>query len=163
MIAGKITLSKLHKITLSGYGHFDIISSLLLHMCKNCEFLEDIVMLNFRFLTQDCIASAIRQRPTLSSLLRDKSLTMFTSIFPNLRFLDLSDCPFISEEVAKFEVLNLSDTSVDDETLYVISNNCRGLLELLLKSCNNVTKKGVKHVVENCKQLREIDLGNCDK
>ncbi|GAU35722.1 hypothetical protein TSUD_258970 [Trifolium subterraneum] len=359
-----IALPKLRKINLSG-GFYDVNGdSLFLHLCENCEFLEDIVMLNLEFLSQDCIASAIRQRPTLRSLtfrsssyfhhnisshfidslislkglncldlsgtqisdellstiavgelplrrlvlqyctgysyagifsllskcqhiqhldlqkakfltdqnvvelsmflgdlmfinlsecrkltdstmfalvrncpsltdikmehtrvgknivensnslndfvlnpklkslylarssrLRDESLIMFASIFPNLQLLDLRDCLFVSEEgicqvlrrcckirhlnlakcnVAKLliilnfqvpmlEVLNLSDTSVDDETLYMISKNCCGLLQLLLESCNNITKKGVKHVVKNCKQLIEIDLGNCDK
>ncbi|PNX93304.1 F-box/LRR-repeat protein [Trifolium pratense] len=61
-------------------------------------------------------------------------------------------------EVPKLEVLNLSRTKVDDKTLYVISKHCRGVLQLLLKCCNNVTEKGVKHVIENCTQLREINL-----
>jgi F-box/leucine-rich repeat protein 2/20 len=65
-------------------------------------------------------------------------------------------------EFPKLEVLNLSDTEVDDETLYVISKSCCGLLQLLLKNCDYVTAKGVKHVVENCTQLREINLDHCD-
>lgn len=60
--------------------------------------------------------------------------------------------------VPKLEVLNLSNTRVDDETLYAISKNCPGLLQLLLELCNDVTEKGVKHVVENCTQLKEIYL-----
>jgi len=63
--------------------------------------------------------------------------------------------------VPKLEVLNLSSTSVGDETLYVISKNCRGFLELFLEKCYDVTKKGVMHVVENCTQLREINLNCC--
>jgi hypothetical protein len=57
--------------------------------------------------------------------------------------------------VPKLEVLNLSNTKVDDETLYVISKNCCGLLYLSVDDCNDVTEKGVKHVEENCSQLRE--------
>jgi len=57
--------------------------------------------------------------------------------------------------VPKLEVLNLSNTKVDDKTLYVISKNCCGLLKLIVDHCNNVTKKGVEHVKENCSQLRE--------
>ncbi|MCI03157.1 F-box/RNI superfamily protein, partial [Trifolium medium] len=66
-------------------------------------------------------------------------------------------------EVPNLEVLNLSNTPVDDETLYVISKSCRGLLHLILQRCDDVTEKGVKHVVENCTQLKEIDFYGCNK
>ncbi|KEH17128.1 RNI superfamily protein [Medicago truncatula] len=55
------------------------------------------------------------------------------------------------------EVLNLTFTKVNDETLYVISKSCSGLLHLILEKCSRVTMKGVKHVVNNCTQLREIN------
>jgi len=125
--------------------------------------------------------------------LLNENIILFASIFPNLQFLDLSSCHNISEEgicevlrrcckvrhlnlaycsrvkllrinfkVPELEVFNLSHTLVDDETLYMISKNCCGLLQLLLENCDEVTEKGVKHVVENCTQLREINLGGCD-
>jgi len=123
----------------------------------------------------------------------DEDITMFASIFPNLQLLDLSNCCRIFEEgivqvlrmccnirhlnlskcsivrlemdfeVPKLEVLKLSYTKVDDEALYMISKSCCGLLELSLQNCNDVTKKGVKHVVENCTQLRKISLKSCFK
>jgi len=133
-------------------------------------------------------------RFTCNSWLRDESIKIFASIFPNLQLLDLSYCDNISEEsicqvlrscseirqlnlardsrmklrgmnfeVPKLEVLNLSHTKVDDEALYVISKSCRRLLQLLLERCCDVTEKGVKYVVENCTQLREINLMGCDK
>jgi hypothetical protein len=64
-------------------------------------------------------------------------------------------------EAPKLEVLNLSRIRVDVVTLYVISIICHGLLQLLLRNCFNVTERGVKHVVGNCTQLREIDFRNC--
>ncbi|KEH39632.1 putative leucine-rich repeat domain, L domain-containing protein [Medicago truncatula] len=84
----------------------------------------------------------------------------------NIRHLNLVCCSRlelrgINFEVPKLEVLNLSETMVDDETLHVISKSCRGLLQLLLKKCYHVTDKGVKHVVENCTQLTEINLRHC--
>ncbi|CAJ2638702.1 unnamed protein product [Trifolium pratense] len=118
--------------------------------------------------------------------LTDENIIMFASISPNLLLFDLSGCCGIEEGVAqvlrmccnirhlnlsrcsrvklfeinfkvpKLEVLNLSYTNVDDETLYVISKSFSGLLQLLLEYCNNVTEMGVKHVVENCRQLRLI-------
>ncbi|MCI17019.1 F-box/LRR-repeat protein, partial [Trifolium medium] len=56
-----IALPKLRKINLSGHAFYNINnSSLLLHLCKNCEFLQEVVMLTCN-LTPDGIASAIRQ------------------------------------------------------------------------------------------------------
>ncbi|KAK2373227.1 F-box/LRR-repeat protein [Trifolium repens] len=125
--------------------------------------------------------------------LNDGIIIKFASIFPNLQVLDLSHCDYISDEsiyqvlrcckirylnltfckrvdfhglnfeVSKLEVLNLSSTKVNDETLNVISRNCRGLLQLKLKFCDFVTEKGVNHVIEKCTQLRKINLARCRK
>ncbi|XP_058729669.1 uncharacterized protein LOC131601793 [Vicia villosa] len=111
--------------------------------------------------------------------LRDESIKMFASAFPNLEVLVLRRCCKIRDlslygcsgvklhgmnfEVPKLKVLDLSCTSVDDEALYVISKSCSGLLQLVLRSCNYVTKEGIKHVVKNCTQLREINLMCCYK
>ncbi|PNX77986.1 F-box/LRR-repeat protein, partial [Trifolium pratense] len=110
-----------------------------------------------------------------NSWLSDEIITMFASIFPNLQLLDLNTCNRISEGICEvlrkcckirhlnlayccevkllgmnfvvpnLEVLNLICTKVDDETLYVISKNCPGLLQLFLRNCSGVTEKGVKH------------------
>ncbi|KAK2427138.1 F-box/LRR-repeat protein [Trifolium repens] len=126
-------------------------------------------------------------------LLNNESIIKFASIFPNLQVLDLSNCGDISDEsicqvlrcckirylnltfckrvdfhglnfeISKLEVLNLSSTKVDDETLNVISRNCCGLLQLKLNFCNHVTEKGVNRVVEKCTQLRKINLVGCRK
>jgi F-box and leucine-rich repeat protein 2/20 len=113
---------------------------------------------------------------------------VFASIFPNLQLLDLTSSVNISEGICevlrrcckikhlnlsgcykvklhsinfvvpKLEVLDLSGTTVDDETLHVISEKCSGLLQIILG--RYVTEKGVKHMVEKCTQLREINLGD---
>ncbi|GAU49164.1 hypothetical protein TSUD_407110 [Trifolium subterraneum] len=79
----------------------------------------------------------------------------------NIRHLNLSECLRVkllewNFKVPKLEVLNLSETNVDDETLYVISKCFPGLLQLLLNYCTDVTVKGMEHVVGNCTQLRDI-------
>jgi hypothetical protein len=87
----------------------------------------------------------------------------------NIRHLNLSYCLGLKVEldglmnfdVSQLEVLNLSHTRVDDRALRVISKSCHGLLRLLLINCQRVTQKGVKNVVENCTQLREINLYGC--
>ncbi|XP_045818219.1 F-box/LRR-repeat protein 2-like [Trifolium pratense] len=123
-----------------------------------------------------------------NSWLSDKIITKFASIFPNLQLLDLNNCNRISEGICQvlrkcfkikhlnlagclevkllgmnfvvpnLEVLNLSYTKVDDETLYVISKNCRGLLQLLLEKCNGVTQKGMQHVLENCTHVLDYSF-----
>ncbi|CAJ2655297.1 unnamed protein product [Trifolium pratense] len=85
----------------------------------------------------------------------------------NIRHLNLTYCYGVTLhgmnfEAPKLEVLNLlGSTMVDDETLDVISKTCRGLLQLNFERCYRITEKGVKLVVENCTQLREINLRGC--
>jgi F-box/leucine-rich repeat protein 2/20 len=69
----------------------------------------------------------------------------------------------INFKVLTLEVLYLSNSGIDDSSLYMISKNCFGLLQLELRYCCNITEKGVKHVVEKCTQLREINLQGCNK
>ncbi|KAK2432641.1 F-box/LRR-repeat protein [Trifolium repens] len=87
---------------------------------------------------------------------------------PKIRHLDLSFCMKVKSlgihfEVPKLEMLNLTSTIVDDEALCVISKRCRRLLQLVLQDCNDITTKGVMHVVKSCTQLKEIDLNSCCK
>ncbi|AET03810.1 putative leucine-rich repeat domain, L domain-containing protein [Medicago truncatula] len=149
--------------------------------------------LNFKWEDCDVSAQLKFLEVTCNSWLTYDNIKMFASIFPNLQLLDLRCCHNISEEgicqvlrcseirhlnftgclhvklrgmnfeVSNLEVLNLSCTRFDDETLYVISKSCSGLLQLLLVSCKYVTEKGVKHVRKNCIQLREINLRGCDQ
>ncbi|XP_058734374.1 F-box/LRR-repeat protein 14-like [Vicia villosa] len=106
---------------------------------------------------------------TSCEFISDEGIDQILKRFCNIRHLSLANCSRVkllvgmNFEVPKLEVLNLSLTRVDDETLYAISKGCRGLLQLYLENCDCITKKGVKHVVENCTQLREINLRDCHK
>ncbi|XP_045827669.1 F-box/LRR-repeat protein 2-like [Trifolium pratense] len=88
----------------------------------------------------------------------------------NIKCLNLTGCSRVKlfginfvVSNSKLEMLNLTRTSVDDETLYVISKSCCGLLKLRLKGCDYITENGVKHVIKSCTQLREINLRGCSK
>jgi hypothetical protein len=81
----------------------------------------------------------------------------------NITCLDLAGCSIflhrkMNFQVPKLELLNLSYSTVDDQSLNVISDSCRGILQLLLKYCDHVTHNGVNCVLQNCTQLREINL-----
>lgn len=96
-------------------------------------------------------------------LLRDENILLFTSIFPNLEVLDLSYWKGMCEEIVglvlrchNLKHMNLSYTDVDDKSLCLISKCFPMLLHLILEHCNDVTEKGLKHVVENCINLREL-------
>jgi hypothetical protein len=97
-----------------------------------------------------------------NSWLNDEILIMLRKC-SKIRHLNLAGCSRVNLlglnfAVPKLEVLNLSDTKVDDETLYVISKSCCGLLQLLLEKCYRVTENGVKHVLEKCTKLRKITV-----
>ncbi|XP_058757961.1 uncharacterized protein LOC131631197 [Vicia villosa] len=98
----------------------------------------------------------------------EKSICQVLSRCCKVRHLHLTNCVEVRRIKMNFvalqlEVLNLSGTSVNDETLYEISKSCCGLLQLLLISCKYVTEKGVMRVVQKCRQLKKIYLRCCDK
>ncbi|KAK2421838.1 F-box/LRR-repeat protein [Trifolium repens] len=165
--------------SLSLTNYFDNCSTLLAIVIRSCPSLSDIKiehrgswetnyvdnsLMNFNVVSSDQLKSLCLAGNTW---LNDQSLAYMN--FPNLQKLDLSHCYQISEEgicqllrtCSKIRHLNLSHTQVDDETLYVISKSCRGLLQLSLEDCYFVTEKGVNHVVENCTQLKEINWNDC--
>ena len=135
--------------------------------------LKSLSLVNNRWLTNQKMITFAFSFPNLEQLDLSYSHNMYEEgicevlqMCCKIRHLNLSYCPRVKLrnmyfKVLELEVLNLSHTRVDDEGLRVISKSCCGLLHLLLESCCDVTEKGLKHVVENCKQLREINLRKC--
>ncbi|CAL8133234.1 unnamed protein product [Prunus armeniaca] len=66
-------------------------------------------------------------------------------------------------ELPKLKVLSLMFSGIDDDALAMIGKRCCRLLKLDLAGCLSLTSKGVKEVVENCKELKEINLKWCNK
>ncbi|KAK2432380.1 F-box/LRR-repeat protein [Trifolium repens] len=80
--------------------------------------------------------------------------------------LNLSSCPRINLfgtnfKFTKLEVLNLSNSGVDNKTLHMIAKSCCRLLQLDLEHCCQITDKGVRQAVLICTQLKEINLRRC--
>ncbi|XP_058728774.1 F-box/LRR-repeat protein 3-like [Vicia villosa] len=129
----------------------------------HCEELRDETIIRFSSIFSNL------QLLDLNScqLISDEGIGQVFSRFCNIRHLNLANCSRVkllvgmNFELPNLEVLNLSYTTVDDKTLYAITKGCRGLLQFDLENCGNITQKGVKDVLENCTQLREINLRRC--
>ncbi|XP_015872002.2 uncharacterized protein LOC107409080 [Ziziphus jujuba] len=84
-----------------------------------------------------------------------------------IRYLRIEHCSgiktlVIDYELSSLEVLCAWESGIDDDGLAMIGNRCCRLLQLDLTGCSNVTVKGVKEVVQNCRVLREINLKWCN-
>jgi F-box/leucine-rich repeat protein 2/20 len=147
-----LKLPKLRKVNLS--GHYYINDSLLLHLCKSCEFLEEIVMLNSPFVTIDHIASAIRERPGLRSL----SFAKLMGLFQNYNFFYNS---LVS--LKGLTCLDLSYSYVkDDELLLSIAEKDLPLRRLILQDCYGYGYAGIFNLLYRCRFLQYLDLQNAD-
>jgi F-box/leucine-rich repeat protein 2/20 len=118
-------LLKLRKIDLS--GHYYINDQSLLHLFKNCKLLEEAIILGCDQITSAGLAAALRERPTLKSLSftclfePEYCATLFP-VSPQLKSLGFTCNSWLSDEgiklfasiFPKLEVLDLSDTTVDD-------------------------------------------------
>ncbi|XP_003628174.2 F-box/LRR-repeat protein 2 [Medicago truncatula] len=151
-----MVLPKLRKINLS--RHYDISDSLLLHLCKNCEFLEEVVLFKYSSLTCDGIASAIRERPSLRSLSvgrqsnecgwwsngsHDNISSHFTDSLVSLKGLTNLDLPF----------LRISDMFLSSIAIEVIS-----LRRLVLRDCINYSYSGIFSLLSMCQCIQHLDL-----
>ncbi|PNX99551.1 F-box/LRR protein, partial [Trifolium pratense] len=130
----------------------------------NNPWLSDEIIIKFASIFPNLQVLDLRN----SSGISDESIYQVLRRCCKIRSLNLAGCSRVklrrlNFEVSKLEVLNLSNTEVDDKTLNVISRNCCGLLQLKLKFCLKVTKKGVNQVIEKCTRLRKINLMGCRK
>ncbi|MED6119449.1 hypothetical protein PIB30_012089 [Stylosanthes scabra] len=82
----------------------------------------------------------------------------------SLVYCRLSQVQFEFEfEVPTLFVLNLSGLMIGDEALSAITKSACRVKHLNLSSCYEITAKGVKQAVINCKQLKVISLKSCEK
>ncbi|PNY04194.1 F-box/LRR-repeat protein [Trifolium pratense] len=161
-----LKLSKISTIPATGLLEFSITSTLNSLTCSYTDFLHSSHM----FLISDCFPEL--HRIDLSHCKHIYPDTLHLLLKPcrkNITHLNLTACSILTEDmmmnfrVPKLKVLNLSRSTVDDQTLNVITKSCTGILKLSLKHCDDVGYKGVKCVLQNCKKLREINLKHCPK
>ncbi|XP_045798143.1 transport inhibitor response 1-like protein Os05g0150500 [Trifolium pratense] len=149
-----MALPKLRKINLSSYyGHYSKINDgFLLNLCKNCEFLEEIVIFIYcPLLTQDGIASAIRERPSLTSL----SISFRCNGNQNNINSHVIDS-FV--RLKGLTCLDFWDTEISDELLSSIATEDLPLRRLVLQNCTGYSYAGIVSLLSKCQHIQHLDL-----
>lgn len=101
--------------------------------------------------------------------INDQDLLVILKACLGLRELSLEECRKISEkgfdamsrQATRLTHLNLSRTSIADNSLVEISSHCRSLISLDLTRCENVTDKGVLALVKQASSLKELTISQC--
>jgi F-box/leucine-rich repeat protein 2/20 len=146
-----LVLPKLRKVNLSGY--FYINNSMLLHLCKNCEFLQEIVIPNNFFITHDGIAFAIRERPRLSSLSITNTLKIenrVSNFTPHFIYSLVS--------LKGLTCLELSYLHIKGDLLDSIAMKGLPLKRLVLDHCTGYSSDGIHRLLSKCQFIQHLDL-----
>lgn len=116
-----------------------------------CPKLEVLNLSKCKGITEEGIVEVLKRCSEIRQL-EANHIRGMTNSFLHLEF-----------ELPKLKVLSLMFSGIDDDALAMIGKRCCGLLKLDLAGCLSLTSKGVKEVVENCKELKEINLKWCNK
>ena len=153
-------LENLHKIDLSG-NHL-ITDKSLLALCQNCRSLEEISFFQCFKISQVGIASAIRMRPSLTSISFniEKKRIHGPGLTPLPINLDLIDS---SVSLKRLKAIDLSNSFISDEFLIAVANGAVDFLkQLVLQDCCNFTFSGIFYVLSKCQYVRSLDLRKAD-
>jgi F-box/leucine-rich repeat protein 2/20 len=143
-----LALPKLRKVNFFGCDYIN--DSSLFHLCKNCEFLGELVMFECINLTNIGIASAIRERPYLRSFCTDLSneMNIGMELIDSLRSLKC------------LSVLDLSLSYISDQLLTSLADEGLILSRLVLRCCRGYTYTGLLYLSSKSHFLRHLDLQN---
>ncbi|KAK2438749.1 F-box/LRR-repeat protein [Trifolium repens] len=141
-----LALIKLRKVNLSG---FPINNQSLYHLFNNCKYLEEVIILKCGEITSAGLASAIRHRPTLRSLL-----------FSTTELTDVSTSQFIDSLVSLkgLTCLVLHCLNISDELLYSIAREGLPLTRLDLIFCPNYSYNGIFCLLSKCRRIQHLNL-----
>jgi F-box and leucine-rich repeat protein 2/20 len=142
-----LALSKLRKVNIS---YFPINNQSLFHLFNNCKLLQEVSMLGCYELTNAGIASALCERPTLTSLL--------LSIHSEFNASHLIDS-LVS--LKSLTCLGLSPLNISDELLYTFARERPPLTRLVLNYCSGHNYDGLICLLSKChKGFQHLDLGD---
>ncbi|KAK7255166.1 hypothetical protein RIF29_28570 [Crotalaria pallida] len=140
-------LPKLRKVRFSG-GHL-INDSSLFHLCKNCQFLEELLISEGFLITQPGIASAIKEGP---------NLTLF-SVRDMARQKPVSDLVASFASMRNLTCLDLSRWIISDELLFSVANAGIPLTKLELQGCVGYSYAGISCLLSKCQLIQHLNLG----
>ncbi|XP_019442276.1 PREDICTED: uncharacterized protein LOC109346992 [Lupinus angustifolius] len=157
-----LALTKLHKVKLSG-NHL-INNSLYFHLCKKGELLENVALTRCEIISQDGIASAIKERPNLTSISVINRKSQISS--PPLRKLLLQGirdysyagiyCLFSKCQFVQHMDLYHGAEFLEDEQIRELPMLLRNLMHINLSGCYNRTAISFFALIMNCPLLNEI-------
>lgn len=155
-------LENLRKINLSG-NHL-ITDKSLFSLCQNCTSMEQISFFTCFKITQVGIASAIRLRPSLSSISFniEKKRIHGPGLTPLPINLDLIDS---FKSLKRLTAVDLSNSFISDEFLVSIAEGSGGgnlLNKLILQDCCNCTFEGINCLLSKCQSVQYLDLSKAD-
>lgn len=86
-----------------------------------------------------------------------------------LHVLDISFCDkisdqgleFVSQGLPQIQSLSLNSCSVSDKGIVKIAATLTELRTLNIGQCNEVTDKGLNAIIDNCPQLKDVDVYGC--
>ncbi|XP_045831886.1 F-box/LRR-repeat protein 2-like [Trifolium pratense] len=145
------SLLKLRKINLS--GHCYVNDSSLLHLCKNGEFLEEVIMDNcWSILSRHGIVSAIQERR--------KTLRSLSIRFRSSEVNDIISSYFIDSLVSLkgLTSLDLSFSLISDELLTSTAMAGLPLRRLVLQSCSGYSYVGIFSLLSKCQSIQHLDI-----
>ncbi|CAL0301059.1 unnamed protein product [Lupinus luteus] len=146
-----LALPKLRKINFSGNCFFKNAS--LFHLCKNCEFLEQVMFHRCNLVTQPGIISAIKERPNLT-------LLSVVNNEPQQRIG--SDLIASLVNLKSLTCLDLSSWIISDELLFSIANACIPLTKLVLVRCLGYSYAGLSLLLSKCQLVQHLDLESAE-
>ncbi|KEH44482.1 putative leucine-rich repeat domain, L domain-containing protein [Medicago truncatula] len=127
--------------------------SLLFHICKNFEFLEEIILFDCNYLTNIGIASAICERPNLKSF----SIS-FCKIRENQRMYVSSKMISSLRNLKGLTCLDLSSARISDHLLSSLAEQGLPLKRLSLKNSMDYSYAGIFCLLSKCQFLQHLDL-----
>lgn len=145
---------------------------------ENCRNLEEINLDDCKQLTDETCKSLANNCPKLAHLniascdVTDRSLESIGEGCKSLKHINISNCNKITpdgiESLARncnnlltFISVACLESTMNDESLKVLSSNCHKLKLINLNACSAITDAGVKHLADNCHQLVYCCLSKC--
>ncbi|KAK2350029.1 F-box/LRR-repeat protein [Trifolium repens] len=145
-------LIKLRKVNLSGL--FPINNQSIFHLFNNCKYLEEVIMFDCNEITSVGLAFALRERPTLRSLLFSTTHlnTEFGQMFSTSHFID----SLVS--LKGLTCLVLHYLNISDELLHSIAREGLPLTRFVLRRCTDHSYAGIICLLSKCQHIQHLDL-----